>query len=143
MGTKANPVAAEVDAILHTYPTKARTRLKQVRRLIYQVARETPEVGTLTETTKWSEPAYLTEQTKAGVTLRMAWKAKRPDEYALFVNCQSGVLDTLRTINPELVCEGNRAIWFDLNQPCPEDDIRLCAQIALTWHANKRRSKRA
>ena len=112
MGTKANPVAAEVDAVLHTYPTKARTRLKQVRRLIYQVARETPEVGTLTETTKWSEPAYLTEQTKAGVTLRMAWKAKRPDEYALFVNCQSDVLDTLRTINPELVCEGNRPLGF-------------------------------
>jgi len=143
MATKAPPVDADVAAVLNTYPAKARTRLKAVRKLIYEVARGTPEVGTLTETTKWSEPAHLTEQTKAGVTLRIAWKAKRPDEYALFVNCQSGVLDTLRTLNPNLNCEGNRGIWFDLNQPCPDDDIRLCAQVALTWHANKRRAKRA
>lgn len=42
-----------------------------MRRLIVATAAETSGVGPLTEMLKWGEPAYLTEATVSGSTIRL------------------------------------------------------------------------
>ena len=54
----------EIDAVFASYPHAVRQCLDAVRALIIEVAMER-DVGPLTETLKWGEPAYLTEATKA------------------------------------------------------------------------------
>lgn len=119
------------------YPPAARDVLAKVRRLILDVA-EAEGVGPLTETLKWSEPAYLTEATRAGSTVRMTWKAKSPDTVALLFHCQTTLVDTFRTRFPELRYQGNRAILLGVDEPLPEPALRWCVAAALTYHRRKR-----
>ena len=69
--TSSTPkMPANVQAVFDTYPTAVRRRFTQVRALLFQMAAQYKEVGPITETLKWGEPAYLTEQSKSGSTIR-------------------------------------------------------------------------
>ena len=125
------------------YPPGIRRRLLQLRKLIFATAARDPAIGPLTETLKWGEPAYLTEQSKSGSTLRIGWKASDPDRFAMYFNCQTTIVDSLRTLHPELVFEGNRALLFDRAAALPEAAVRRCIEHALTYHAAKRKRRRA
>ncbi|MEM7081081.1 MAG: DUF1801 domain-containing protein [Pseudomonadota bacterium] len=128
---------ADVAAILQTYPAPARKYLRTLRSMTLRLAAKDPAIGELTETLKWSEPAYLTTATGAGSTLRMAWKAKQPDQVALYFNCNTTLVDTFRSLFPELTYEGNRAIALPLDQPLPLDALERCIAMTLTYHLRK------
>ncbi len=131
----------DVAQIFNSYPPKAQRKLMQLRRLILSTAKKTPGVGELTETLKWSEPAYLTEHSKSGSTIRIAWKAKTPESVAMYLNCQTSLVDSYRTWFPELTYEGNRAVVFPLNKPLPTAELKVCIEAALTYHQSKRKRK--
>ncbi|MCR9303973.1 DUF1801 domain-containing protein [Vibrio diabolicus] len=116
------------------YPENARVRLEELRNLVFQVASEL-ELGEVDETLKWGEPSY---SVKTGSPLRMDWKLKSPNNYYLFFNCQTKLVDTLRELyGDELVFQGNRAIVLSLSKPLPETVIKSCLELALTYHQRK------
>lgn len=126
---------AEVAKVFEGYPAPARKKLLALRELIFRTAAATPGVGELEETLKWGEPAYLTSQSKSGSTVRIAWKKARPDEYAMYFNCQTTLVDTFRTLFPNaLVFEGNRAILLKTTESIPTDSVAFCVTAALTYH---------
>ncbi len=133
-----NKPATEVAAIFDSYPPTVRAKLLQLRDIILTTAAATDGVGPITETLKWSEPAYLTEKTKAGSTIRLGWKAKFPEQYAMYFNCQTTLVDTFRTLFPEMTFEGNRALVFQQEQPVPTAAVKHCVELALTYHLNKK-----
>jgi hypothetical protein len=133
------PLPANVKAAYDSYPANARDALLNVRALIFKTAAQNPAVGPLTETLKWGEPAYLTEATKSGSTIRMAWKPAKPDHGALFFNCKTTLVDTMREIYPDaFTYQGTRAVLFALDRPLPNDALAHCIEMALTYHRNKR-----
>lgn len=112
-----------------------RERLEDLRRLILDVAEETPGIGPLTETLKWGEPAYLTEQSRSGSTLRIGPVKHRPDRVALFVNCRTRLADTFRErFGPKLDIDGDRAVLVDVHHPPEEAVLRECIALTLTYH---------
>ncbi|EJO2021571.1 DUF1801 domain-containing protein [Vibrio vulnificus] len=116
------------------YPENARVRLEELRNLVFQVASEL-ELGEVDETLKWGEPSY---GVKTGSPLRMDWKLKSPNNYYLFFNCQTKLVDTFRELyGDELVFQGNRAIVLSLFKPLPETVIKSCLELALTYHQRK------
>ena len=116
------------------YPENARVRLEELRNLVFQVASEL-ELGEVDETLKWGEPSY---SVKTGSSLRMDWKLKSPNNYYLFFNCQTKLVDTFRELyGDELVFQGNRAIVLSLSKPLPETVIKSCLELALTYHQRK------
>ena len=116
------------------YPDNARVRLEQLRNLVFQVASEL-ELGEVDETLKWGEPSY---SVKTGSPLRMDWKLKSPNNYYLFFNCQTKLVDTFRELyGDELVFQGNRAIVLTLSKPLPETVIKSCLELALIYHQRK------
>ena len=132
---QTHPLPAPVQAVLGTYPQGARDLLLGLRALIFETAASLPEVGAVTETLKWGEPAYLA---KAGTTIRLAWSSKRPDTAGLFVNCQTTLLETWREHYGDLLdCVGTREIRLPLNQPPPEAPLRHCIAMALTYRKRK------
>ena len=139
--TRIQSAASDVEAVIASYPSKVQTRVRRLRKLIFDTAASIPEVGPLTETLKWGEPAYLTEKSKSGSTIRFAWKASAPDHYALYLNCQTTLVDTYRTLFPELEYEGNRAVLFDVNARLPEANARRCIELALTYHLAKKKRR--
>ena len=129
---------AAVAKTFETYPPNMRRRLLALRDLILATAASTPGVGKLEETLKWGEPAYVTSQTKAGSTLRIAWKKSAPLHYAMYFNCQTNLVETFSTLFPkEFTFEGNRAIVFGESDQVPTDSLSFCIGAALTYHLNK------
>ncbi len=129
-----------VEAVFNTSPAPVKKRLLGLRKMIFEVAASTPGVGELQETLKWGEPAYLTPASKSGSTIRIAPRPGSPRQYALYVNCQTTLVDSWRTLFPaEFSYEGNRAIVFSADDEVPQDALRFCMAMALTYHRNKRR----
>ena len=126
------------------YPQGIRQKMLYLRRLIFEVAASTEGVGSLQETLKWREPSYLTVETKSGSTVRMDWKSSMPDQYALYFNCKTTLVDTFKEIYGDIFCyEGNRSIVFDKDEVLPVDALKDCIALALTYHLNKKTNKLA
>ncbi len=119
--------------VLAAYPDAARIYAEHLASVIHDEASRL-HVGPLTETLKWGEPAFLTEATKSGTTIRMAWKPKAPEVLQLLVSCQTNLVDTWRARFPELRFAGDRAVVLPLDAPLPEDALRGCIALALTYH---------
>jgi hypothetical protein len=127
-----------VGNVFAAYPAPARKLLLAIRDMIYETAATLPEAGRITETLKWSEPAYLTSAPKSGTTIRLAWSPKRPETAGVFVNCQTTLMDEWRGLYGDVLdLVGNREIRLPLGQPLPKDPIRHCIAMALTYHQRK------
>ena len=121
-------------------PSKARACLKALRTLIIDTARTTPGVGPLTETLKWGEPAFLTEATKSGTTIRLGWKPAEPGTVRLLVHCSTTLVNDWRDrYAGTLAMEGTRAIRLDAAAPLPRAELAHCIAMALTYHARRAR----
>lgn len=133
---------AKVAATFKAYPPGLRKRLLALRALVFDVAAATPEVGRLTETLKWGQPSYLTAETGSGTTIRIDRLKGRDDGYAVYFHCQSGLVETFRTIYPNtFACEGKRALLFGIKDRVPLRELRHCLALALTHHARKKSGK--
>ncbi len=128
----------EVAETFATYPQPHRDHLLRIRAIILQVAAQANIE--LVETLKWSEPAYLPKKARIGTTIRLGIKPKLPDTVGLFVNCQTTLIETFRTLFAEITFEGNRGVLMSVHDPLPEDALRMMIEAALTYHVSKRRA---
>jgi len=134
MAQFGNPAVA---AKFNTYPPNVRRKMLALRELVLQTAARTAGVGDIEESLKWGEPAYATKN-KVGSTVRLDWKSKQPERYAMYFHCQTSLVDTFRTLFPrEFKFEGNRAIVFALEDKVPQDALALCIAASLTYHLKK------
>jgi hypothetical protein len=126
----------EVQSVFALYPAPLRKKLMQLRQLIIDTAARTEGVGAITETLKWREPAYLPRKPGIGTTIRINAIRASETRYAMFVPCQTTLVDTFRQHYPDrLELEGKRAILFDAARDLPRDEIAHCIALALTYHA--------
>lgn len=140
MGGSCPPVPDTVAGALERYPAQVSERLMQARALIFAVAAETQGVGRLTETLKWGEPAYLTEASRSGSTIRLGATKSASDRGAVFFNCNTNLIGTFRThFSDSLIFEGNRAILLSPTGDLSETPLLLCLRMALTYHSWKSR----
>jgi hypothetical protein len=129
---------AEVTAVFSTFPTIVRTRLLEVRELIFETAAAIESVGPLTETLKWGEPAYLTQATGSGSTIRLGWLRSSERACAVLFNCRTTLIDDFRSQFPDVFAyEKNRAILLDARERLPEAPLRSCLGMALTYHRRR------
>jgi Domain of unknown function (DU1801) len=127
-----------VTALFDTYPKPLKSKLLALRRLILDTARTTEGVGAIEEALKWGQPSYLTSQTKSGSTVRID-RVKSANQVAVYFHCQTDLVETFRELYPELSYGGNRSILLDATNALPEDALRHCVALALTYHLNKRK----
>ena len=117
------------------YPPNARRQLKALRKLILTTAEEIESITEIEETLKWGEPSYLV---KKGSTIRMDWKARNPNQYAMYFSCTTRLVPTFELIfKNQLKFEGNRTIVFDLDEIINEEVVKYCITLALTYHKVK------
>lgn len=125
----------KVAAVFAAYPEPAARALRALRSLIFETAMGLEAVGEIEEGLRWGQPSYLTPQTKSGSTIRID-RIKGPDDRcALYVHCQTRLVDTFKQHYPDtLTYDGNRAVLFDAEAPLPEAELRHCIALALTYH---------
>jgi hypothetical protein len=128
-------ISPKVKTVFARYPVPVRKKMLALRELIIETAKETDQVSSLEETLKWGEPSYLTP---IGSTVRIDWKEKTPDQYAMYFQCTSRLVETFRLIfNKKFQYEGKRAIIFKMNKKIPVEELKACIRAALTYHKVK------
>lgn len=129
------PLPTNVATAMRDFTATGRDVLLVVRDLIFQTAASNPSIGPLTETLKWGQPAYLTETSKSGSTIRLGQQGPHG---VIYLNCKTTLVDTLRDIYPNtFTYHGTRAVKFALDQPLPNDALAHCIEMALTYHLKK------
>ena len=128
---------ARVQSVFSAYPPAIAAKLIRLRQLIFDVALQTPDVDELEETLKWGQPSYLTTQTGSGSTIRID-RIKSQASYAIFFNCQTTLVESFRTIYPEVFpFQGNRSLIFDVQDDLPLEALSRCISLALTYHKSR------
>src|SRR5471030_800679 len=126
-----------VAAVFKAYPADLRRRLMSLRELVFETAAQTDGVGALSETLKWGQPSFLTQETGSGTTVRID-RLKKSDGYAIYFHCQSGLVGQFKELYPDTFrYEGKRAIVFDAKDGVPVKALRHCIGLALTHHLRK------
>ncbi|EPR68265.1 DUF1801 domain-containing protein [Cyclobacterium qasimii] len=125
----------KVETVFSNYPDFVKAKMMYLRKLVIETAEETEGISNLEETLKWGEPSFLT---KNGSTLRMDWKEKAPNQYAMYFKCTSRLVHTFRIVFEDTFeFEGKRAIVFKLDQKVPEAELKECIKATLTYHKVK------
>ena len=84
------------------------------------------------ETLKWGEPSLITKKVS---TLRMDWKEKTPDQYAMYFQCTSRLIDNFKLVfGNTFNFDDKLAIIFQLNQNIPEEELKWCIRTYLDKH---------
>jgi hypothetical protein len=124
-----------VETVFANYPDFVQDKMRYLRELVIETAEEMGDLVVLEETLKWGEPSFVT---KNGSTLRMDWKEKTPDQYAMYFQCTSRLVDTFRLVfDHKFHYEGKRAIVFQLNQKIPKLELKECIKASLRYHKVK------
>jgi Domain of unknown function (DU1801) len=128
----------DVAAAFSAFPAGVRARLLEVRELIFETAAAIEGVGPISETLKWGEPAYLTQATGSGTTVRLGRSRSLERKCAVLFNCRTTLVDDFRSQFPDVFAyEKNRAILLDPSKPLPEAALSTCLGMALTYHRRR------
>ncbi|NQZ89813.1 MAG: DUF1801 domain-containing protein [Colwellia sp.] len=113
-----------------TYPEHISILLINLRALIFSVA-EQDGIADITETLKWGEPSYIS---KIGSAIRIDWKAKYPDQYCMYFNCKTSLIETFKEVYGDTFSyEGSRAIIFNTGQKLPLIELSHCISMSLRY----------
>lgn len=125
----------EVTEKIKQYPKDIQIKLEFLRSLILEVASEIQSVNKIEETLKWGEPSFTT---KHGSTIRIDWKEKHPNQYAMYFHCKTKLVDTFQErYKNTFKFEDNRSIVFDLHENVPIEELKHCIELSLTYHSIK------
>ena len=123
----------EIVTAFGALPSDIAAILRSARQRIFEAAAGLADVGPLTETLKWGEPAYLAERPKTGTTIRLGQIGGRA---AVMVPCSTTIIEDARAIFgdvPEL--SGKRGLILGGDTQMLDHIIHA----ALTYHSRKRR----
>jgi hypothetical protein len=120
---------------INSYPEHVKEKLLYLRILIIETASENTDRNKIEETLKWGEPSYLA---KNGSTIRIDWKKKNPNQYAMYFHCKTTLVDTFKELYKNIFeFDGNRAIVFDMQGDVPVEELKHCIELSLTYHSRK------
>jgi Domain of unknown function (DU1801) len=131
----ANQAVADVYA---TIPEAVRKQLLAVRELIFEIASADKTIGEITEKLKWNEPAYLTEATGSGTTVRLNRLKDSEKDFGVYVHCQTNIVEKFRRgAGKGLRFEKNRALLLSAAEALPKAALKEYLHSALTYHSRK------
>ena len=87
--------APNVEAIFNSYPAAVRDKLEILRKIILETASTLEDVIKVEESLKWGEPSY---RSNIGSTIRINWNPKHPNQYSMFFQCSTSLVETFRVV---------------------------------------------
>jgi len=127
----------EVAAVFDNYPRNVKSKLIELRQLIFDTASKTPGVVELEETLKWGQSSYVTKS-KSGSTIRVDNRKQNENEYAMYFHCQTTLVADFKDLyTDDFKFEGNRAIIFNTKSKFSLGKLSHCIEMALTYQLKK------
>lgn len=130
------------DDLFKHHSSPLRSALLDMRNIILDVAQSIEGVGPIEEALRWGQLSFITTRTKSGSTIRIDALRSDPNKYAVYVHCQSGLIDDFRTRYPkQMTYIDQRSIEFTVGEPLPMAELKHCISLALTFHLRKKMEK--
>lgn len=130
------------DDLFKHHSSPLRSALLDMRKIILDVAQSIEGVGPIEEALRWGQLSFITTRTKSGSTIRIDALRSDPNKYAVYVHCQSGLIDDFRTRYPkQMTYIDQRSIEFTVGEPLPMAELKHCISLALTFHLRKKTEK--
>ncbi len=130
------------DDLFKHHSSPLRSALLDMRNIILDVAQSIEGVGPIEEALRWGQLSFITTRTKSGSTIRIDALRSDPNKYAVYVHCQSGLIDEFRTRYPkQMTYIDQRSIEFTVGEPLPMAELKHCISLALTFHLRKKMEK--
>ncbi len=124
-----------VEEVYSSYPGEQGEKLRALREIVLEVAAATDGVGTIEECLKWGQPSFVTVKPKSGSTIRVDAVKGSKSQVAMYFICHTNLVDRFRELYPdEFDYAGNRALVFDVQASVPDEELRHCVAMALTYH---------
>lgn len=124
-----------IEKVYAAYKNEQGKQIRHLRALILKVAAKTDGVGQIEECLKWGQPSFVTVKPKSGSTIRIDSVKDSETKYAMYFICNTNLVERFREIYPDtFTYQGNRAIIFDASETVPEDELKHCIAMALTYH---------
>jgi Domain of unknown function (DU1801) len=124
------------DGNLAGYEGAERERLRPLRRLVLETAAASG-VGLIEESVKWGEPSYTPLKKSVGSSVRIA--PRNDGKVSVNFICHTGLVATFRELYPDVLkFEGNRTIVIDPAVSLPEQELRHCVALALTYKLGRK-----
>ena len=124
-----------IQAVFDHFPDDVRPRLLALRQLIFSTASTLKNCGGVTETLKWHQPSYQRVEPRSGTPIRLGMPKRLRGHYALYVHCQTSVMETVQQIyGDQFSFEGTRGVLMRAEQTYPTDALAHIISIALTYH---------
>jgi hypothetical protein len=141
---RAPPVLTpHIQAVYDSYPKEMRKALLNIRRLIFDVAASTSNVGTIQEVLRWNEPTYIPVNPKSGTPIRLAWHAARPKEFGVYVHCQTTIIKDFKREHPEaFTYHKTRGLIFFAGDAVPVQPLREFIRQALTYYSLQKKFRK-
>jgi hypothetical protein len=120
----------DVDDTFMEYPLLYRKRLLELRELIFDTGERIDKTNKIEESLKWGQPSYTC---KGASPVRIDRFEK--DKIAMFFHCQTTLVETFRKLFAnDLMFSKNRAIVLDPKKELPVEELKICIEMALTYH---------
>lgn len=120
----------QVDNTFMEYPQQYRKKLLELRELIFDTGERIDKANKVEESLKWGQPSYTS---KGASPIRIDRFEK--DKIAMFFHCQTTLVETFRKLFAnDLMFSKNRAIVLDPKKPLPVEELKICIEMALTYH---------
>lgn len=133
------PMPQDVQTAFDAFPPEVRHRLAGIRAMIFDIAAADPCIGTITETLKWGEPAYLTEATGSGSTIRLGWPRRELAHAAVYFICRTTLVDEFRErFGDDFRYEESRAVLLPVGGGIAQEPLEMMLSRALTYHLRPR-----
>jgi hypothetical protein len=130
----------DIQKIFNQYPKEVKKRIIELRSIIFEVARNNPKIGIITESLKWGEPKYQTNQTKSGSSISINHKKEMENNFSMCVLDTTNLIQTFKEIYPKtFYFNGNRELIINANKKMPKEEIYHCIELALTYNLKNKK----
>ncbi len=130
----------EIKAVYHRFPKPMQRKMFELRDIIFEVAKNNPKIGKITESLKWGEPTYETIKTKSGSPLKIIYKTAMDANFSLAVMSSTNLIETFKEIYPKtFYFNGTREVIINSNKKIPRNEIYKCIELALTYNLKNKK----
>ncbi|WP_297081364.1 hypothetical protein [uncultured Demequina sp.] len=130
----APPVPAEVEDAISGYPDEVQDRILELRALVWDVVRDSEDIGAVREALKWGQPSILPVRPRTGTTLRID-RIGSGSDVAILTHCQTSLVDEFRAEHGDLLeYDGTRAVIVPATGELPVEELRAHVRSALVYH---------
>ncbi|WP_137664222.1 DUF1801 domain-containing protein [Enterococcus hulanensis] len=118
----------DIQAFYPNYSPAEKQKLTELQALIHEVADES--AIEILESAKWGQLSF---EALKGTPIRI--DKFSDSQIGFFVHCQTNLIETWRSLfSDTLSFSKNRAILLDLDQPLPEEVLKICIDQAFNYH---------